>query len=203
MGNHNSRDIYINLIHYPLSTLGPGNRVGIWFQGCNIRCSGCMSEFTWEQSAVHKTTTSVVMAALSKYQGSGITISGGEPFFQPDALYELLLLIRERGFNDILLYSGYRHEELALKYGYILPLVDVLIDGEFTAGMETQQWWKGSENQRAIVLSKQQSLVAVYEKYLSQRGNMRPLQVIKLKDRIFIAGIPRQQDMEAILNGIG
>lgn len=41
-------EIAINKIHFPVSTLGFGQRLGIWFQGCSIRCPGCISRDTWE-----------------------------------------------------------------------------------------------------------------------------------------------------------
>jgi anaerobic ribonucleoside-triphosphate reductase activating protein len=34
-------------IHYPVRSLGPGAQAGIWFQGCSIRCRGCISSDTW------------------------------------------------------------------------------------------------------------------------------------------------------------
>jgi len=42
------KEFLINLIHYPIHTLGPGERIGVWTQGCSLRCKGCMSTHTWE-----------------------------------------------------------------------------------------------------------------------------------------------------------
>lgn len=39
--------LYLSRIHFPVTTLGPGNRIGIWFQGCSIQCQGCVSVDTW------------------------------------------------------------------------------------------------------------------------------------------------------------
>ena len=39
--------IAINKAHYPVTVLGPGQRIGIWFQGCRIHCPGCVSQDTW------------------------------------------------------------------------------------------------------------------------------------------------------------
>ena len=38
----------LNRAHYPVTTLGPGVRAGIWTQGCTIGCRGCASRDTWE-----------------------------------------------------------------------------------------------------------------------------------------------------------
>ena len=35
--------LYIDRIHYPVYTLGPGKRIGIWFSGCSKKCYGCIS----------------------------------------------------------------------------------------------------------------------------------------------------------------
>ena len=37
----------VNRLHHPVTALGSGSRVGIWTQGCAIRCRGCASLDTW------------------------------------------------------------------------------------------------------------------------------------------------------------
>src|SRR5215831_1013285 len=89
--------ISISRIHFPVSTLGPGQRIGIWFQGCSIRCPGCISMDTWAEGRGITTVEEVINSIipwLSK--ADGITISGGEPFDQPDALLELTARIRSK-----------------------------------------------------------------------------------------------------------
>ena len=100
----------LSRLHYPVTTLGPGRRVGIWFQGCSIRCPGCVSVDTWA-AGQGGTTVSAVLAAVSPWlvTADGVTISGGEPFDQVDALLALLRGLRSAGAEDILVYSGYFH----------------------------------------------------------------------------------------------
>ena len=42
-----TQSVSISRLHFPVTTLGPGHRIGIWFQGCSIRCEGCLSMDTW------------------------------------------------------------------------------------------------------------------------------------------------------------
>ena len=52
--------IALSRIHFPVTTLGPGRRIGIWFQGCSIRCPGCISMDTWAQGRGNTTIEEVV-----------------------------------------------------------------------------------------------------------------------------------------------
>ncbi|TAN45471.1 MAG: radical SAM protein [Nitrospirae bacterium] len=204
MGTRAIEDIHIGLVHYPVLSLGAGRRVGIWFQGCNIRCKGCISQYTWEVNDTCKTTVGRLLADIAGYKCAapdGITISGGEPFDQPAALYSLLSGIREHGFNDIMVYSGYEYDYLKENYPDILALIDVLIDGCFVEGLTTSYSWKGSENQRMIVLAKDDALIQRYREY-GQNADRR-LQIIEKTGSVYIVGIPLQSDSEEIKNVLG
>jgi anaerobic ribonucleoside-triphosphate reductase activating protein len=78
--------IALSRLHFPVTTLGPGRRIGIWLQGCSIRCPGCISADTWA-AAQGQTTTEAVVDAIILWlpDAEGITVSGGEPFDQPEA----------------------------------------------------------------------------------------------------------------------
>ena len=87
--------IALSRIHFPVTTLGPGRRIGIWFQGCSIRCPGCISMDTWAPGRGITTIDEVVNAVAQWLPvADGITISGGEPFDQPIALLDLLGRLR-------------------------------------------------------------------------------------------------------------
>ncbi|MER7764029.1 4Fe-4S single cluster domain-containing protein [Streptomyces sp. NPDC097619] len=85
--------IEISGTHFPLRTLGPGRRLGVWFQGCPLACAGCMSRHTWEAGAGRSTTVVELLdlwrEALSA-GAEGLTVSGGEPLEQADGLAEFL-----------------------------------------------------------------------------------------------------------------
>ncbi len=183
--------VLINLIYAPVLTLGPGIRIGIWFQGCSIRCKGCISKHTWEFDKKYKKTIAQVIDQINYYSEiyntKSITISGGEPFDQSTSLYILLKKLKKLKFNDILLYSGYKFNYLQKNYGDILKYIDVLIDGPFIESKKTNKIYKGSNNQKMYILNK--SLSPIYQEYKKQLKNNK-LQLITKDNEIYLIGIP-------------
>jgi anaerobic ribonucleoside-triphosphate reductase activating protein len=183
--------VLINLIYAPVLTLGPGIRIGVWFQGCSIRCKGCISKHTWEFDKKYKKTIAQVIDQINYYSEiyntKSITISGGEPFDQSSSLYILLKKLKELKFNDILLYSGYKFNYLQKNYGDILKYIDVLIDGPFIESKKTNKIYKGSNNQRMYILNK--SLSPIYQEYKKQLKNKK-LQLITKDNETYLIGIP-------------
>ncbi len=119
-----------------------------------------------------------------------MTISGGEPFDQPDALRELLRLLRARHAGDILIFSGYQNEKLFAQYPDILALADVLISEPFVAQAGQALALRGSDNQRVFLLTP-----LAQERYpadLDRRAwdGRRRLDLMMEGDAIWMAGIP-------------
>jgi anaerobic ribonucleoside-triphosphate reductase activating protein len=127
----------------------------------------------------------------------GLTISGGEPFDQPEALWEILRRARELGVRDILAYSGYRAETLLGAYPGLAALLSALVDGPFELGNRTDAAWKGSENQRLVLLD--DAFAGRYGAWA--RTRRRKMQLIGRGDgaRLLI-GIPRQEDAARLKN---
>lgn len=147
-------EIALSRLHYPVTTLGPGKRVGIWLQGCSIRCPGCISADTWA-SGHHVTTIADVMDGLREWLplADGITVSGGEPFDQAPALLALLTAIRGAFAGDIFVYSGYPFERLQDELSVATGLIDALMTDPFVAGMRQTLPLRGSDNQRLHLLT--------------------------------------------------
>jgi len=185
---------YIHLIHFPVYVLGPGIRVGLWFQGCTIRCTGCMSIHTWKFDKEYFTNIKEVINTINAFPTHRLTISGGEPFDQPEALLEILKGVRITK-KDILVYTGYPYTKIKENYIDILKLIDVLIAGPFIKGKDSHLIWKGSDNQEMIILN--DNLKDEYFMY----GNLiknKKLQLIEKRDKKYIIGIPYQRDWEVI-----
>ncbi|MDR3279574.1 MAG: radical SAM protein [Synergistaceae bacterium] len=188
--------ISLHLIHFPVYTLGPGTRIGVWFQGCSIRCPGCVTPESWAQDESGGIPVSEVVKKIKKYMRGvlptdGLTISGGEPFDQPDALFELARAARRMGMDDILVYSGRELSALLGKYPEIPGLITALVDGRFEAGNETDDIWKGSGNQTLTVWD--EKFEGVYGEWRSR--STRKLQSARRGKRGYLIGVPRQADV--------
>ena len=187
----------INKLHYPVTVLGPGERVGIWLQGCSIGCHGCISLDTWPADDRHAASVAAVLAWLDGISGmvDGVTISGGEPFDQPGALLGLLRGIRGRrelAHADVLVYSGRTLELLTERFPDHLALIDALISDPFL-GHHDGATLRGSSNQRLTLLS---DLGRRRYEGADHDKNASTLQVEVNGGRIWMIGIPQRGDIE-------
>ena len=100
-------------IFYPVKTLGPGNRVGIWTTGCLRECQGCISPELQDYDKEKELEVEAVLKMIRSitYPIDGFTISGGEPFLNPKALEALVRQLVEIN-DDILIYTGYTLDEI-------------------------------------------------------------------------------------------
>ena len=191
-------DIAISRAHFPVTTLGPGRRLGIWMQGCSIRCPGCISADTW---AAGRGVVSIADLLLRVGpwldQADGITISGGEPFDQPDALGALLTAIRDRSRADILVYSGHAREAIEPIVSNLQGLIDVLISDPYLADAPQTLALRGSDNQRLHCLSPLgEARFGDYQHAALPGG---ALDVMFDDDgTVWLAGIPRRAEWERL-----
>ncbi len=138
---------------------GPGIRLTIFTQGCPYACPGCHNPDTWDMKGGEEVEIDFLAALWRKNPLlDGITLSGGEPLAQKEALLPLIKLAKADGLN-ITLYSGSTIEKLrALNdevTNEILTLADYLIDGPFILKERNLELlYRGSNNQRIIDLRK-------------------------------------------------
>ncbi len=185
--------------HFPIHTLGPGARVGIWFQGCSIRCDGCISTDTWTG---HKgmTTVEALMDSLAPWisDADGITVSGGEPFDQEDALHELLTRLRATTRADILVFSGYSWEFLLHRLVRFQGLVDALITDPFLIERSHTLALRGSDNQRLHCLSPiGEARFRSFERPLGANDHVLDL-MMGDDGEVWMAGIPGRGDIQRL-----
>ena len=140
---------------------GPGLRTVLWTQGCYHRCKGCQNPQTWSHKAGALVPLSEVYDAIDEleYQ-TGLTISGGDPMYQPEQCMQVARYARKKGLN-IWVYTGFTFEEimkLAKKkpvYLDFLKKIDVLVDGRYIEKeRDLNLLFRGSANQRLIDVPK-------------------------------------------------
>lgn len=197
--------MYIARILYPVNVLGPGKRIGIWFNGCNHHCLGCSNPELWEPQERYKTTLETLMRLVEHIYDNqtvdGFTLTGGDPFAQADALQQLLPKLSKLS-NDILVYTGFDYEEILLKYPELVSQIGVLIDGKYIQERNNGVVLRGSDNQRILILNDQ--LAEKYSRYLSTAQN--EIQNFTALDGIISVGIHRlgyEDQVDTILRGKG
>jgi anaerobic ribonucleoside-triphosphate reductase activating protein len=191
--------IGLSRLHFPVTTLGPGRRVGIWLQGCSIRCPGCISADTWRTSEEPADVAEVVSrVAPWLAQCDGVTISGGEPFDQPQALATLLSQIRAQSSVNVLVYSGYPYEKLIEFLAAWPGLIDALITDPFELHQSQTKLLRGSDNQRLHLLTDRgRESFAGCERLV--RPQDRQLDVMFDDEGVvWVAGIPSRGDMKRL-----
>lgn len=141
--------------HFPVRGLGYGARTGIWLQGCSIRCAGCIVPETWESRDEHLVSLGALLRATQPWieASDGVTISGGEPFDQPEGLFALLTAVRALGAGDVLVYSGYPWPMLQREHRAVLELCDVVVSEPYRAPAHAVTPLTGSANQRVHLLT--------------------------------------------------
>jgi len=130
---------------------GPGRRSVLHLQGCTLGCPACFNPQTHPHAGGTLRDVESLAAALLSGQPDGVTVSGGEPFQQAPALVGLLRVLRGRGVDSILIFSGYSLSEIdALEGGPAgLEHTDVLVAGRYDPTVHVDDASLiASENQR-------------------------------------------------------
>ncbi|MDR1581239.1 MAG: radical SAM protein [Synergistaceae bacterium] len=192
--------ILIQFAHAPVLALGPGRRAGIWLRGCSIHCPGCMSDALWSfDRSYEKPVSEAAKEILAFFESDGsldgVTVSGGEPFDQGEAVVDLLKKLRAGGVRDILIYTGYGVDSVCARFPEIGDLAAAMVDGPFKLGRETEAGWKGSANQTLRVFADE--FAGRYKRW--QRTKKGKLQMAVSMGRVISVGIPRQKDVPNIL----
>jgi anaerobic ribonucleoside-triphosphate reductase activating protein len=199
----NPVSLRLNKAHYPVTVLGHGRRIGIWFQGCGIRCKGCVSQDTWEEAAGAWMRVADLLAwCRQKEDVDGVTISGGEPFDQPRALNALLDGIRrwrrrENPNLDVLCYSGYPLKTLEARHGGLLKKLDALVPEPYVDALPQGGCWRGSANQPLLPLSPL-GKARYGDQDIGSSSRAKTLQVSVEDGRVWMIGIPARGDMAAL-----
>ncbi len=137
---------------------GPGLRTAIWFQGCKANCPGCFNKQAQALHGGHEMSVDDIINILAANDKiTGVTIAGGEPMLQPEALKNLLIHIRYRVPHlNTILYTGIEFGKLVRDKALanICVLCDVVIAGPFVKSQSPDpRRWVGSRNQEILYIS--------------------------------------------------
>lgn len=184
----------ISRVHHPVTTLGPGRRLGVWFQGCGLACRGCVSRDTWNTAGGQEVSTTELVGlweAALEDGAEGLTISGGEPCDQPDALTDLLEAASSRRGSapaDLLVYTGYELAEATRRVPRLLDLADALITGPYDVTRPTRLIWRGSANQ--VLRPTTELGERRYSAYLASEPDRAPMQFATSDGGMWLIGVP-------------
>lgn len=97
-----SPEIKVSEIFY--SVQGEGLRTGqatvfVRFFGCNLRCPFCDTEYALAGDGYEELSVDRIVARVIDFDPcEAVCITGGEPFFQPEGLFNLCSVLKEEGY---------------------------------------------------------------------------------------------------------
>lgn len=141
----------------PVSRInGPGKRMVVFFQGCRNKCAGCFNPETHLFIKFSEHSAGTILGKFYRPGIEGLTVSGGDPFYQRRGLLQLLKCAKDDYGLSTVVYTGFTYERLAASAycRVIFRYTDVLIDGKFDeTRREPSMLARGSTNQRLHFLS--------------------------------------------------
>ena len=186
---------------------GPGWRVPLWVQGCSLRCTTvCLNpHFLGNEGGFRYRIDEIVtrISALADDASTGlegVTVLGGEPTDQAEAVAALFHAVKRLGLSAML-YSGATLERLRARRNAaldaLLAVSDLLVDGPFLPQeFDKSLVWRGSRNQRILCLSPRYTDDDV-ERSILRQG--RSYSVLLLPDgRISVSGLQTRKGAQAV-----
>lgn len=196
-----STGIRISRIAAPITALGPGRRVAVWVQGCTIGCRGCASVDTWD--AEGGTARDIgelaaqLCAAAEEAHATGLSITGGEPFQQADAVGALIDEIRASWPGpepvDVLAFTGYASTAARRLAPQLWERLDVAVAGPYRRDRPSGHPLLGSANQTIETLSRLGG-----ERMLAVEEGPTHLQVTEQDGTLHVVGMPNPGDLDRL-----
>jgi anaerobic ribonucleoside-triphosphate reductase activating protein len=147
-GHGNALSLRIHAFEPASRANGPGVRAVIWTQGCGLGCPGCFNPETHAAVAGVREPIDRIFECLVRLGDGieGVTLSGGEPLQQRPALVPLLRRIRRETALSIVLFTGFRYEEVRRMEDAdaLRECVDVLIAGRYLRSLRPGKGLLGS-----------------------------------------------------------
>lgn len=181
--------------------LGPHNRFALWVQGCLRNCVGCISPDMQQLDGGRAADIDYLAELMINSDTEGVTISGGEPFYQADKLLALLNIVKsKRDDYGVIIYSGFTYDQLINSAEQAVAELlarhtDLLIDGEYMQALDDDYGIRGSSNQRFVFLTER---YAPFESRLGEGAARQADFFLRENNRIQMVGVPSQATKKAI-----
>lgn len=146
-------------INYCDMANGPGWRVSLFVSGCGFRCEGCFNAEAQDFSFGYDFTHDVycrIASVLKRPYISGLTLLGGDPFWQKESDRNLLSRLARDVHSigkSVWAWTGFRFDDIANEQ--LTKDCDVIVDGQYVESLhDATLRWRGSSNQRIIDVPK-------------------------------------------------
>jgi len=131
---------------------GPGLRFVVFLEGCPLRCVFCHNRDMLDLKDYMKMTPAQLLKIVADYKPyfgkkGGVTISGGDPMFQPKFLLEFLKLCKKAGIHTTLDTSLFTTKEVI---DSIFPYVDLFMVSLKHFDSDTHRCLTGVPNEKII-----------------------------------------------------
>ena len=95
---------------------GPGIRLVVFLQGCQMRCTYCHNPDTWTMKGGTVMPVAELLAKARRFapfikRKGGVTVGGGEPLLQRPFLAEFFAALQAEGFHTALDTNGYAPDD--------------------------------------------------------------------------------------------
>lgn len=130
---------------------GPGLRTSLYLAGCAHRCPGCHNPSSWDFDGGEVVAIDRLMERITG-NDFDVTLSGGDPLYQLEAVVELARRVRAIG-KTVWCYTGFTYEQVVAddRLSRLLDYVDVLVDGPYVERLsDPDLLFRGSSNQRLV-----------------------------------------------------
>jgi anaerobic ribonucleoside-triphosphate reductase activating protein len=172
-------------------SLGPYNRFAIWVQGCPRQCVGCISKDSQSADGGYSVDTADLAEAVINAPGiEGVTISGGEPFLQSEALVDLVGRVKAKRDAGVIVYTGFDFDEI--KENELTKFCDIVIDGAYIEELNDGLSLRGSSNQSVRLITERYAGVA--EELYGVQG--RKIELHIREGRTTMVGIPDKDSLK-------
>jgi len=158
---------------------GPGKRFGVWLQGCSRKCPDCYNPEAQDAAGGYEMSIEDIYDKIVSTSGiEGVSVSGGEPLEQAEALNELMTMLKKNTSLTILIFTAFTMPQLK-EYPSVIRLADHIV---LNAKQEKKHF--SCLNRPSVCLSDQ--LPQDIELHILENGDIQ------------ITGFPSENDMELI-----